>query len=110
MSKLSFKLPRERSGEFLLTPTISQETGVGMRDLEPLINELSTYLGEDLWMEMLIVSEGVRLSWGPASDVELDDICEGAFGEAPSNEVVDDDLDTYLQERYDALNPEKKEQ
>ena len=58
-------------------------------------------------MKLTVVSEGMKVTWGPGSEVEIDEESEVSnFESLDPEQVVSDELWEYLEERHDALMPE----
>lgn len=72
--KHTFNLPEGERGEFIMTPAISKEYGVHIKDIEPLVRKRGEELGLDLYLNITIVKEGVNIVFGPESDLNLDEM------------------------------------
>ena len=66
-------LPPGDSGEFILTPAIARHTHSVVSDLERLVRKRSISLGVDLWFQLTVVSTGMKVTWGPGSEVIVED-------------------------------------
>ena len=105
-------LPPGDSGEFILTPAIARHTHSVVSDLERLVRKRSISLGVDLWFQLTVVSTGMKVTWGPGSEVIVEDNDTDETGQEVTPEqddVVTDSLWDYLNEKYDELNPNPEE-
>lgn len=70
------QLPKEVRGSMVLTPALSMETNTHVRDLERLVRNLGHDLFEDLYLTTTVVQAGIRFSWGPVSELDLESMTE----------------------------------
>lgn len=74
--KHTFKLDEGVRGEMILTPKLAELHGVHIYQIEDLVKDRSRETNQDLYFELNLNPQGIKIVWGPSSDLDLNELEE----------------------------------